>query len=467
MLIIATLLLFTGCSSVVKSTKVANVRSNAHEGVVYSLPKQLVKVTYKCEILDEAKAAAELEKAIKALTEVEAKITAIETKIKDQEKLISEIPKNADEYTATKQELNIELTKMMTEKVVLLLAKLSAERNKALKDATHKSAQAKDKAPIESFTFAAEEAAPDPKQTYAAAVNHVPTKTDDITITTTNGLLDSASGFSEDKTADIVVSLVSAVAGLTPSFQSASDAQILPSAKTVPKPASKTFIVDPSNSKSILLVNQFLESNSSSYRIESKNSTTGGPGNDPNTSPAVITESTVVIKSVYVPAGQPLPKMPKAGKKPDERQRELVVPGIAYRQPGIAFFSILHAEDGCNYSVVDEVPLVLAQAGTAGYIALPGGAFSKNEYDIVFSKGLLKKRKISQPSEVFGFVKMFPDALTAIFAIPTSLIKLKLDYSTSDAAIATQQKALLEAQIAILGLQADLEKASQIASESE
>jgi hypothetical protein len=136
--------------------------------------------------------------------------------------------------------------------------------------------------------------------------------------------------------------------------------------------------------------------------------------------------------------------------------------GLVYRQPGVVDFTVSKSSGG---EVLQRIPLTLAQGGHIGVVSMPKGRFSKNEYDIAFSNGALTKSRIIQPSEAMGVAMIIPNAIKGVFALPTELIKLKVDYSTNEKSLAEIKKAMIDAQVEIEKKQIELDALKK--SESE
>lgn len=116
-LVSSLLALLTGCAST-ESIVISNIAEpgKIEEGVVYSLPKQLVKVVYSRKEIDSKIAASTKKKAKEA---VDSTAKAIKEKKKAEKELVQLI-KNIDPQAANKSELeakkNLELTEIKAEK---------------------------------------------------------------------------------------------------------------------------------------------------------------------------------------------------------------------------------------------------------------------------------------------------------------------------------------------------------------
>jgi hypothetical protein len=69
---------------------------------------------------------------------------------------------------------------------------------------------------------------------------------------------------------------------------------------------------------------------------------------------------------------------------------------------------------------------------TLGLISLPKSYFADNEFEFEFKSGLLTKYKSVTPNEFLQALSMIPEGLKALIAIPAEIIQLKIDYSTKE-----------------------------------
>ncbi len=424
LLLTLSIALFAGCASthsIVTSSRALN--ENINEGVVYSLPKQLVKVVYRRIAIDSTEAAAKKKKAKEA---VDSTTKAIGKKKKEAvalEKLIRNIDAQAANRAKLEAKLNLDLTKIKAEKLVL--TKMLSDQTNVLSIATTEYALSlkSDSAFSEQLSITPEIPITDSVNTFYANVQHQKTSSDIIELRTKNGLLDGAIGHSEDKTGEVLASLAGGLVGLIqPSFLGVGSPKVFNlgidvSGRTCQKKTatSITQIIDPSVDKDLEALNLRLRDGCIELEIE------------PDTT---RTAQTAAIKKV------------------------INANGLIYRQPGIFTFKVKDLDTGTE---IQSIRLSLAQGGQPGIITMPKGKFSKNEFDISFSNGALSKSRTVQPSEILGAAKILPNMFKEIFAIPTELIKLKVDYSTSEKELLGLKKVMLEAQVEIDKKQLELE----------
>jgi len=396
-------------------------RKQAGEGILYSLPKQLVKISYTRSVIDAKKAEANRKKAQETVDATTAKLTEKEAEEKKLKELIASIDPQAANGPELLAKWNLELTIIVTEK--LLLTKQLNEQKDQLLAANNKYVEALQSGETidEQLTVESQTPIPDTDLTFCAEVQHQGMYSDTLELKTKNGLLEGAIGHSDDKTGEIVVSLAGGLAGLvgfpgrvTTLFKSTEPRPETERCPDERKPISITQIIDPGSETDLAALNKRL--------------------------------GCVVIEIDPQPTSKEKPDLP-GGVTPFAN-------GLVYRHPGIFTFKVKKLNKD---SETRTIRVNLAQGGAIGILPMPKGSFSKNEYDVAFSNGMLTRSKITQPSEVLGAVMILPNALKEIFSIPGELIKLKVDYSTSEKALVELKKAMIEAQVEIEKKQMELE----------
>ncbi|MCK6186841.1 hypothetical protein [Pseudomonas sp. EYE_354] len=415
--------LLTGCTttSVVKSNLLSD--QDHGNGTVYSLPKQLVKITFSRTPLNSSETAANVKKLKDTIEAKKKEIKELTTEESALKKQIAKL--SGDNKAEVEAKLNIELAMLQAKKLVHTaeLSEKVIELNTATQD--HTLALNSDAAYAEKLEITAEPITTDKKFTYSAGVDHSPMFSDNIELKSKNGLLDGALGHSDDKTSDIFVSIVSSLAAMKSPGSNKMVYRTLkrqPAAPTCTKSPviSVSQTIDPYEPKQLDIVNQLVRRGCIKISISSD----GFDKQTQSTGPAAAD-------------------------------------GLVYRTPGILNFYVNEIIDNVGTTgptPIGIIPVGLAQAGHSGYVSLPKGRFAKNEYDVSFSNGVLVKHKTVQPSEVLGAAMIVPNTIRGIFALPTELIKFKVDYSSSDKSIADSQKAVLAAQVEMEKLQMELEK---------
>jgi len=420
-----------GCASnesIVTSKK--SEPGTIEKGIVYSLPKQLVKVSYTRSAIDSAKAAKKKAAAEAEVETTEKSIAKKNAKEKELSALIKAIDPQDPGRLEAEAQYNLQLTKVKAEKLLLTQALVTQKKKLATATAEYAISLDSDEAFSEQLTFEAEPPIADIRHTFYAQIQHQGMYSDSLELKTKNGLLDGAVGFSEDKKGEIIVSLAGGFSGLVQglSLQESSRGTFnLPPVfdkKGCEKKGavSVSQSVDPDNSEDLKVLNAQLKKGCIGIDVKW---------------PEITQASTI--------DGTP------------------TADGLVYRQPGAVTFVV---NDLSNDTEIRSVRLVLAQGGRVGIISMPKGGFSKNEYDVAFTNGMLTKSKVVQPSETLGAVMVLPNTLRAIFAIPTELIQLKVNYSSSEKELIELKKTMLEAQIEIEKKQLELEALSASTSKN-
>lgn len=260
---------------------------------------------------------------------------------------------------------------------------------------------------------------PDVNHTFYAIIQHQAMYSDTLELKTKNGLLDGAVGHSDDKSGDIVTSFAGGLAGL---FQPGLGLGAYEVMSNINFPVDKKCTKD-----SVFSISQTID-----------------PDND---SDLKVLNARLNVGCIKIEVQKP---------QTAQVNTDTTENGLIYRQPGAYKFRIL--KDDQNSTELQSIRLNLAQGGQVGVIPMPKGNFSKNEYDVTFTNGMLTKSKVVQPSEALGAAMILPNTLREIFAIPTELIQLKFDYSSSEKGLLEVKKAMLEAQVEIEKKQIELEQ---------
>ena len=294
---------------------------------------------------------------------------------------------------------------------------------------------------LEELTITPEDPIPDIDHTFYAEMKHRKMSSDTLEISTKNGLLESVIGHSEDKTGEIVVSLAGSLSGLLSSlppvpffsfehFQPPSEPQLCVAKKGAILIGQ---VIDPSEDKDIKSLNKRLVDECINLAVDADDKKRG--------------EDQIATL-----------------KKLSGNSTTTDIDGLVYRQPGSLTFTIKRIKSGseCNgdgdCTVIESISPILAQGGQIGILPLPNGIFSNNKHELSFSSGMLLKSKTVQPSEVLNTVNIIPNALKAMISVPAELLKLKVDYSTSEKTLLEQKEAMLKAQTEIIKKQLELEK---------
>jgi hypothetical protein len=417
----------SGCASKESIVRSELASKEVGEGVIYSLPKQLVKVSYSRGLLDATKTSENLKAAKESVDAAKKAVKDISAEEKAITQLISSLDPSSPEKAAAEAKLNIDLTVVKAKR--LNLSNRLQELEDAFKVAQleHASTLQNPHSFSEKFEITAQPTTTENKQTFSAITDHGGAFSDTLEIKTKSGLLDGAIGQSDDKTGEVITTFASTLAG---AFGVPGGSQLR--AFALKRPLTEAITCDP---KLVASVNQIVDP----FDAE-----------DMRVLNVALKQAACIKLSAH------------ANEAVNNLSNEKAFNGLVYRQPGIVNFIVSKIPDG---DVLQRIPLTLAQGGHIGVVSMPKGRFSKNEYDIAFSNGALTKSRIIQPSEAMGAAMIIPNAIKGVFALPTELIKLKVDYSTNEKSLAEIKKAMIDAQVEIEKKQIELDALKN--SESE
>jgi hypothetical protein len=293
---------------------------------------------------------------------------------------------------------------------------------------------------VETFTLTPQAIVPDDALRYVANLNHGHWRDDTFKLSVVNGLLTSTNTQSTDQTSNIISSLASAAIGIV-TFAGAGIPIIPPSDRTVARPAdgkapqtripppdrcdyvyAKTF--DPTNAIEVDAVNKDLH--------------------DPTVQAHIQLKSTFLASKHVV----------KAHSVQTYPQNSDEIDGLVYRAAagvGVQVLPLFDVETGQNCALQAAPQAQFVQVfvpdTNAEFIApAEAGALTTSSFQFNFSNGMLVDYNLSRPSEVASVASIPVDIVNKIMTIPTSILKLRLDYSTAQTTLATQNAALISAQ---------------------
>lgn len=415
---LASLVFSSGCStSVVTSRPYDNTAAPVMDGVIYSLPKQMLLVKVTRERVDRAK-------LVKAVTDLTKKVAEEATKL--------------DFAKARAEELKFKLSlasdaekpKLLAEKGIADLdvkfieigfKKLTVD----LERSEQQLAQLPDGGTVWQDIIGCEAQAPvpDSQWTFVAQLDHSWTRADDLKLTTTDsGLLQGYIGTADYKTAEIVVKVIETAARLaTPglSLFSEPNKNFSTRIKVDEKPFKYERLIDPSKDSDWSDVMKDLGDLGAAY---------------------VFTLSDV----------------PTPG--PDRTQIEAPIKGLLYRRPVMRTLIVK-----LNNDYVFSKQLLLPNEGPVATLDLRASRGVVTKHEFAFKDGSLVNFGINRPSEGLAYVSVPADILRAVVSIPAELVQLKVDYSSKETALAKAETEYLKAQIDLLAAQ----QAAEAARKSE
>jgi len=145
-------------------------------------------------------------------------------------------------------------------------------------------------------------------------------------------------------------------------------------------------------------------------------------------------------------------------KVPPVANKSATAAGLFYRTP-LPVIATISRIDRKPAEPIFANMIMLPQAGPISFIPAKSAPLVKTVDKVTFEDGSLTSWERNKPSEVVEVVKIPLKVLTAIVQVPAQLISFKVDYSTKNSALATQQAALIEQETRIRVMNACLQTA--------
>lgn len=441
------------CATIVTTTK-QEAEAPHVEGVTYSLPMKLVKVTLtrRAVATDALKsAAASLEKAKGAAQEAvsrqQASKSAAEVAAKTATELEASKPKTPVAIKAREQ-----ADLLAAESVVAEREATGAKQKQVLAEALYENlaASAGARKYEDEISLTEMPAIPDPAHRYVAQLSHWVTHADTLKISTTeSGLLKSVSGTSTDKTGAILEDTAKAIiAGIKAAVglpgvrtESLQRSQSKP-CSTLPSFLTKTFSNEYTfNPPDVNNVNCTLEKLGSTFRISAtmvpQPKTVSDAASSSPTHPGATGSKTM---------GLPANEQSVASATPAGSCR--CFKGLVYRRPVRWEFSIKQFDLDTHVDVRTQ-SILLPNNGPVVVASMETSPFIATSYDVAFQDGMLTKWDVDRPSELYAAVQIPLNILKDIIALPTQLLQLKIDYSSKDTDLLKSEKNRVEAATAL------------------
>ena len=422
----------TACSNthMVQSVAIdtAAKQSSADNGVIYSLPKQLVRVKYSRALLDKDETKNAYETALAKTKTLKAELEKLKGEIATLESQIKKITtdENGGKELRLRFQQNLTELKIQQDAKTKALTKAIADEESALENWLKFVVDDSAVAFSESLSIDALEPTPDVNKTFSANISSTAMSTDKLNIEVENGLLSGAVGYTEGNVGEVLLAIAKSFATLSGASAKSKnlvsnirDVQVAPKCMKAPLINIDT-ILDIGESTEVALLNSQLAkgclaihvSNDSQKRLSNYENASVGQAD-----------------------------------------------GLLYTHPGTVVIEIMESQTTGRMKLLTTKRLLLTQAGRIAAIEMPRSNFAKNDYQLAFSKGRLKSAEIYQPSEILALANYIPEIGKSLLSIPAELIQIKLNYSTAEAAIVEQQKILAENEKAKLKALEDLEKA--------
>lgn len=422
-----------GCT--VKSNPVTKNPSCSHGvrvGLVYSLPKGQVLLTASRKVIgkaDVAKAESSLATADQALSTAISKLAAAKAaEKKDAVPAESDVKKAKDHaaVAAARAELDADTASASAAKETLATVKTAVGKKY-----------------IATFSLTPLPIVPDGRRQFVADLAHFQYRDDTLKLGVVNGLLTTASTESTDETPSIISSLVSAAVGLT-TFIGAGTPVIPSGAVAAPPSPAKpgapkncayaiSTVFDPTNPSDINAINTKLKKASVQAHIRLRSSYVSRIDRHP----------------LQVAHLSPSPTA-ASGKLKDARP----IDGLVYRAAVATQVMLVPTRNAittknCPLEVMPKaqsIQVIAPDTNSEFIVPVKAGAMTSSSFNFGFSSGMLTDYDVVRPSEWAAVASVPVDIINKIMTIPTSIFKLRLDYSTAQTNLAKQQAALVTAK---------------------
>lgn len=436
--IAAGVLLCAGCSpSPIITSKIAN---NVEAGLVYALPKGQVQLDVVRKVVTED----DVKVATKVVESAKTALDAANARLKDATEARDAAQHEVDALTkdnktAEREKLEFRLVlatvmlRARTAEVAVAKTQL-AEAAKHLSEAQRNINQMEQKVTLKPLPVIA-----DSSRRYVAQLQSSLFRDDSIKLSVNNGLLNTTTSESTGQVGNILVSLVSAIAGARgggtaiPSIR-ASVSEFEGEQKKPCEPFAHTWIFDPTDQGEVDQVS-----------------------NDITRRPSLIKLTRPEQSSTSGPA-------PSGSNKNENQQK---VSGLAYRVPVTVTVEVQFESSskyGCEVSSTDSyasLTTTLPDSRTTYSASVDGASFTKTKTEYAFKDGMPISFSSDQPSQAAAVARIPVEILKAIIEVPASILKLRVDYDSQAAALTKQHTDQLKAQVDLINAQNALDEARQ------
>lgn len=423
---------FAACQTPLLQSQSTSATSS---GLVYALPKAQVQIEAARTVItaDEISAA---EKATtlagEAVTATKKALTEAKSALKEAEALLAAAATGVKDELTKRRDIADALVRVR--EAQLEAAKVAA------KDADKRLANLRDKEGQFEQTVSVKILAPvpDPKARFVAVLTPSLARDDNIKLVTSNGLLNNSSAESTGQMGSILVNLVSAIAGAQGlkayTFSSKSAAEPC-------RPFKLSAVFDPTNLKEVEAVERRLgRSSQGALTLQVQAS-------------ALPSETALTL-----PAGdQPAPAE-SAG-------------GVFYRVPTPVQVRVEDQHSAsCSLGSVPSYASLSAtvpDSSTRFLLPMLAGQFTKGKLSYEFKDGMPTSFSSEQQSQLAAIARIPVDILKALVEVPASIVKLRVDYESQNAALIEAQTKQMKAELELLKAQQALRDSQGKAAGSE
>lgn len=261
---------------------------------------------------------------------------------------------------------------------------------------------------------------PDPKAHFVTNLNHSPLRNDSLNVGVSNGLLNSATATSADQTPQILLTLANtaitfaSILGTGGALPLGGGRAAREVALSLCRQDSWSVIFDPLNKAEI---------------------------------DAVIDELSMRTQNIILKTYTP--DVPALSIAPPTTPQ---VTGLVYRAMTARTLTLAPStmpSPGCplvNPTPAQSIVAVVPDTNTAYVVPARAGAFTTSSFNLAFTNGTLTSYSNQQPSEIAAAVGIPLAIANSLMTIPTSILRLRVDYDSTATALVNQRSALSVAQ---------------------
>lgn len=438
------------CSSSVVSVPLSGA-SVITNGVIYSLPRQNVKLVLTNELTSKKKLQEKVAKEEKGLIVHNTALESLKKQKKTNEDFIAAIADQSDslqrKYQDSLIEVNISIGRtndtIATTKKKISALNIEIEALPFLGKGHYKL----------TATATALTPYPDSDASLSAVLKESLFSSETIEIKTTDsGLLSGGTGSSKGNIDEIFVALAGAVGAFRadtglPHAKSSQMFNIMrfedPAVGACKQAEfkNKTFIFDPSSDDAASEVNHFFKVNNYCYKIEFDNQERFKKAYQ---SVAIVGANSSATASEA--SDNEMNKVQYFDGLVYPRQSQLKM-RICETKPIIKDAKLLTCKEPSLQKQTQRLSVNVINPGQLGVVKLKQGFFADNSFEFEFANGLLTRFKSDYQNELVSFFSMFPEAAKAIVSIPAEIIQLKFDLSDKEKAYYEAQVAIYQAQL--------------------
>lgn len=443
-------LLTSGCASPVLQSKATS--EAAAPGLVYALPKAQILLQASRRKVD----APEVEAARKDADDAAAASKAAAAGAKDaaqQLKALEAEVAKAEELKVGADALSDARRRRDIAKVLSALAKTKAD---SAAEVAKKAADAFELVRgqvgkwVESGSLTPQAHAPDATRRFVATHTAHALRDDVVTLNVVDGMLSTTESKATGQGANVVLNLVRSLAAInlgtgtslprsTFSLLERAPGVRLPAAQIDCKAYDLAFVFDPTDAASWKAVQDRLAQSGSFLQLKDIGNPAEVTSLPPDRHVSAVPSEPVDGLFYRVPRRVNLELSPKSPQG---------APGNAACVP-----------DGA--AAPARLTATVPDASTLFVLPVMGATMSKSSVKHVFKDGMLAELTLDQPSTLAAVAGLPVDILKALVSVPAEIVKLRVDYSSQEKAELDNQVKLIEAQIALLKAQRDLEAARE------